>query len=209
MKKLIMFAAMAVMALTASAQSQGDYRITPHAGIGYTNMSNVKALDENISSGIGYVLGVDAEYMLTNNFGVSAGVDFLYSESESVEISSKHEYVEATTGEYYLNTAYLNIPVLAQYHFGKFAVKAGVQPGFNLSAKFHEGVHGKEDVKDDINSFSLAVPVGVSYDFNIPLTLEARVAIPVTNQNKKDEYFNYKQKDSKFLTAMVTLGWRF
>lgn len=209
MKKFLMMAVMAVMALTASAQ--GDYRVTPHVGIGYTNMSNskfyipspvgLKDLDFDISNGFGAIVGVDCEYFLSENFGISGGVDFLYSKGDKE--GYKQQGID--TGNYYADYSFLNIPVLAQYHVGNFAFKAGLQPAFLLSADLHAGKEGKASLKDDMKTFSLALPVGVSYDFNSPITLDLRCALPLTKQNDK----SFFGKDNKFTAVTLMVGYRF
>ena len=73
-------------------------------------------------------------------------------------------------------------------------MKAGVQPGFLLGAN--------DGMKDAFKTFDLAVPVGVSYDFNCGLILDARYNIGVTNLAKDAGC----TRNSVFA---VTAGWRF
>ena len=206
MKKFLMIAVMAVAALTASAQ-QGEYFVTPHIGVGYGNLSNNGNL-----AGSNYTnaqIGADIEYMVGENFGISGGVDFLYAKSgEYIYQDNVNNYKSNA----YVTYAFVNIPVLAQYHFGKFAVKAGVQPGFNVQSKYHEKEKlSSSTTTKDINlsemckKFALSVPVGVSYEFNIPIVLDLRCAIPVTKMYKSE----YVDKNSSFLTVMLTAGYRF
>ncbi len=205
MKKIFMIAAMAVAALTASAQSK--FHFTPHVGIGYNNMANAKVTfetkDYKASSGDGWLIGAEAEYMATDNVGISLGVDYLYSKSDEQEF--KNLDTGHTSGNQYYKYSYLNVPVLAQYHIGKFAVKAGLQPTFNLSADKYRGHEGKVDMKEAFNSVTLALPVGVSYEFGVPVVLDLRCAIPLTKQNKEKLY----DKDWRFTTVTLTAGYRF
>lgn len=206
MKKFFMAALMAVCALTASAESD-YYRIIPHVGIGYGNMSNTifsyDGIDAKIDDGFGIVVGGEFEYLLTNRFGVSGGIDYMYYRSESEEIKNLTYGYES--GEAYYTYSYLNIPVLAQCHFGKFALKAGLQPSINLAAKYHNNRYGDESVKGNFKPFSLALPIGVSYDFNSPITLDFRCAIPLTKQNK----VNNAAGNVKFATVILSVGYRF
>ncbi len=201
-KNLFTIAAMALVGLTASAQSQ--YHFTPHIGIGYTNMSNnevpVASIDDKISNGIGLLAGAEFEYMVADKVGISAGVDFLYSKTDEV----KWEIGERSTAEMHFSYSYLNMPVLVQYHMGKVAVKAGVQPTLCLSADFHNDKN-KSSLKDGMNTFSLALPVGVSYEFNTPVVLDLRCAIPLTKQNKN----KLPGGDFLFTSVMLTAGYRF
>ena len=67
---------------------------------------------------------------------------------------------------------FINIPVLANFYVAKgFALKIGLQPGFVVSAD--------KGIKDDCNTFNLALPVGLSMSsrmvspstFAVPLPL--------------------------------------
>lgn len=205
MKKFFMIAVMAVAALTASAQSK--FHFTPHVGFGYANMSGAKFSFEGsnykASSGAAWLVGAEAEYMATDNVGISLGVDYLFSQSDEQDI--KNLMTGHTSGNLYYKYSYLNIPVLAQYHFGKLAVKAGIQPSIDLTAEMHDGHKGKADIKKAFNSMSVAMPVGVSYEFGLPIVLDLRCAIPLTKQNKE----KFLDKDLRFTTVTLTAGYRF
>lgn len=193
MKKIFISALMAVVALSANAQK--NITITPHIGFGIAYMSNIT---DDLRAGSGYLVGADAEYKVSDKFGVSAGVDYLYSDGDKAKYD-----VPGADWEYY-TYSYLNIPVLAQYHLGNFALKAGLQPSFTLTADYHH--EGSKSVKDEINTVNLSIPVGVAYNFKFPLTLELRYNYPLTRQNKNDII---NGKDRHFQTVMVMAGWRF
>ncbi len=196
MKKFIMMAVMAVAALTASAQ-KGEFHITPHISLGYAHISNADDFESNISG----IAGAEAEFMVTDAFGLSAGLDYEYIRS-----------LNKTSGDakMYFDYSYFNIPVLAQCHFGEgWAVKAGVQPMFLLTADRH--IDGKTSdshlaiegsIKDRLENFMLAVPVGISYTFATPITVDLRCNIPTSNMNKIGD-------KSKLLDIAVTVGYRF
>lgn len=201
-KNLFMIAAMAMATLTASAQS--NYHFTPHIGIGYTNMSNNEVhhltIDDKICDGFGLLAGAEFEYMVADKVGLSAGVDYLFSKTDEVKITVG----KLTTPNMHFTYSYLNIPVLVQYHMGKVAVKAGVQPTLCLSANYYED-KVKSSLKDGMNTFSLSLPVGVSYEFNTPIVLDMRCAIPLTKQNKE----KLPGGNFMFTTVMLTAGYRF
>lgn len=61
----------------------------------------------------------------------------------------------------------LNIPILANFHLSKgWALKVGLQPGFAVYSQNNGGANYNP---------TLAVPVGVSYDFDFGLILDARL----------------------------------
>lgn len=211
MKKFFMIALMAVAALTASAQT-GEIHITPHVGIGYANVSNLKLPSpiqinpdkmkmNDFSDLTSYTLGAEVEYMVSDNFGVSGGLDYFLSKSGEVSESTENYSFEAK--DMYFTFSYLNIPLLAQYHFGQFAVKAGLQPGFKLAADYHSN---GDKAKAEIESFSLSLPVGVSYQFNnSPIVMDLRCAIPLTKMNKN----KFPEGDLKLTSVILSAGYRF
>ena len=74
-----------------------------------------------------------------------------------------------------------------------FAIKAGVQPGFNVQKK--EG----DEKLDDVKGFALSVPVGLSYEF-ANVVLDARYNWGLTKA--------FKEGDSKHSYFTITLGYR-
>jgi hypothetical protein len=87
------------------------------------------------------------------------------------------------------------------YLFKGFALKAGIQPGINLSAKAE--INGKEsDINEDyVNSFEFAIPVGLSYEFR-NFVLDARYNIGVTKLVKDAD-------QGRNSTFSITIGYKF
>lgn len=95
--------------------------------------------------------------------------------------------------DYGTTLTYLNIPILANlYLLPGLAVKAGVQPGFLLSAKSK----GKErllgdweefDVSgtDGLKKFDFSIPLGLSYEIS-DFVIDARYNLGLTNINDND-----------------------
>jgi len=184
MKKIFMMAVMAVAALSANAQNeQGQVTLMPTVGLnvsGITNAADYKAK-------AGFVGGAVVEYGVSDNFGISGGV--LFSMQGAKEKDGNKD-------TYKLN--YLNIPIMANYYVYKgLAVKAGVQPGFLLSAK-----DGDESVKDECKKFDFAIPVGVSYEIS-KFVIDARYNIGLTKISKDSDD---KSRNSVF---QFTVGYKF
>ena len=178
-KVLLSIAALFTVATYASAQETG-FGFGPKVGI---NLSNQTLLDGDYKTGL--TAGVFADYRFSNLFALSA--DVLYSRQGAKGDDAK------------IKTDNLNIPILANFYLVKgLAVKAGVQPGFLLGAN--------DGMKDAFKTFDLAVPVGVSYDFNCGLILDARYNIGVTKVAKAEYSDDSKIRNSVFA---VTAGWRF
>lgn len=186
MIKKTILAVIAASALTATATAQETgFGFGAKAGINLSNFTQ----DMNRNGKVGFTGGAFADYRFSNLFALSA--DVLYSRQGTKDGSDKQ------------NTDNLNIPVLANFYLVKgLAVKAGFQPGFLLAANLKDE-DGKTDVKDNMKTFDLSVPVGLSYTFNCGLMLDARYNIGVTNVSKDDAV---KGRNSVW---SLTAGWRF
>ena len=180
---LLSIFAVCVVATYASAQQTG-FGYGVKAGV---NISKYTGGDADFKAG--FTGGIFADYRFCDRFALSA--DVLYARQGAKGDEGK------------LRTDNLNIPVLANFYIVKgLAVKAGVQPGFLLSAKSKEdGV--TTDVKDAFKKFDLSIPVGLSYDFRFGLILDARYNIGVSNISKVDG------TTARNSVIAVTAGWRF
>ena len=141
-----MIAAMMIAAISANAQNEvGQITLQPKVGMNISNVTG-DVWNGDKKAKVGLVAGVEAEYGITENFGIDFGV--LYSME-----GCKSDLVIATgTGaSAYLakgvkwNMDYINIPILAQYYPIKgLAIKAGIQPAFNVRGKWSvDGDSGK------------------------------------------------------------------
>ena len=145
--------------------------------------------------------------MLADQFGVSAGLDFNYLESNSSDMIIEGRKVKTN-----IDYGWINIPLLAQYHCGQFTVKAGIQPTYlivcNMKAKATiSDKHAKSSVSmiDDMNRLGLAIPLGISYTFKAPVTLDLRCALPVTSVADDGP----AGKSAKLTTVSLSVGYRF
>ena len=183
MKK--MFLAIAAMMLSASMNAQnevGQFSIAPTVGLNITSVTDW----DDTKAKAGLAVGAVAEYGVAEKVGVSAGVMF------------SMQGCGFKDGDEKIKLNYLNIPILANYYvYQGLAIKAGVQPGFLLSAK--EGDH---DIKDNMKKFDFAIPVGASYEYK-NFVLDARYNIGLTKGNKNGSRSN---KNSVF---QITLGYKF
>ena len=198
MKKIMMIAAMMVATLSANAQNEvGQVTLKPTVGM---NISTITG-DGDHKSKVGLVAGVEAEYGIAEKFGLQFGV--LYS-MEGAKV--KNVVVAPGTGaSAYLadkvnfNLDYINIPILAQFYPAKgFAVKAGIQPAFNVRHKY-SGYYSS--TIEGVKSFNFSIPVGLSYEYE-SFVLDARYNIGVTKL--------YKDADQgRNSTISITLGYKF
>jgi len=199
MKKILLTAAVLLSSFAAFAQHEvGAFTLQPKIGLNIANVTDMDYIDPDPR--VGFVGGVEAEYQATDIFSISAGA--LYSMQGAKASSSGNT---AT-----MKVDYINIPIMANVYIVKgLAVKLGIQPGINVNAE-GEVDYGSgsrtDDVRDNVESIDLSIPVGLSYEFN-NIVLDARYNWGVTPGCKKEAYgFTTKSKNSVF---QITLGYKF
>ena len=200
MKKIMMIAALMVATLSASAQNEvGQVTLMPKAGI---NISTITGSGSDKKSKVGLVAGAEFEYGVAQNFDITAGV--LYSMEG------------AKFGDAKFNMDYINIPILANYYVVPgLAVKAGIQPAFNVrkKASYNGNTVNIDDVMNavldwagagvetGVKTFNLSIPVGLSYEYQ-SFVLDARYNIGVTKLFKNAD-------QGRNSTFAITLGYKF
>ena len=191
----MMIAIMMIAAVSANAQNEaGQASIKPMAGI---NLATMTKTDDS-KMRVGLAAGLEFEYGVADNFGISAGV--LYSMQG---VKGKGVWLGgAGPVDLTYKLDYINIPVLPNYYIVPgLAIKAGVQPGFNVKKKVAVEVAGVKDdaTVDDVKGFALSIPVGLSYEFS-NVVLDARYNLGLTKA--------IKDADSKHSYFTITLGYR-
>lgn len=226
MKKFFMMATMMMAAITANAQFEpGTFSVQPRLGFTAAMMTNMPAMQISTNTtldkmpAVGLIIGADAEYQITNLISLSAGLNWAQAGSGWEDYKVKQDGLTQELKDPKIQTSYLNIPVTANFYVWKgLAVRAGVQMGFLTSAKEKESivVSGSkngvnvnsttdidESCKDDFEKFELSIPVGLSYEFNNHLVLDARYNIGISKVNK-----NSASKDSRNGVFALTLGYK-
>lgn len=214
MKKMMIIAAMVVASLTASAQNEvGQLTLQPKVGMNITNISGAKIItgtnkSEDANFMVDFTVGVEAEYGIAEKFSMAAGVLYSRQGCDYGEFKSTIGGQSAGWDKNQDKLGYLNIPIVANYYIAKgFAIKAGVQPGFLLSAKRKvDGFGGypssDEDFKDACKSFDLSIPLGLSYESN-NLVIDGRYNLGVTKINKEGD------DSMKNSVIQFTIGYKF
>lgn len=218
MKKIMMIAAMMVATVTANSQNEvGQITLKPTVGMNIASMTKTEG-DSKVRVGI--AAGVEAEYGITESFSLSAGL--LYSMqgvkgNGSFDLDFFDEYFNYEgdaeyTGKATVKLDYINIPILANYYvIPGLAIKAGIQPAFNVSKKVKfegdiiygnkkETVNVDKKIDDGVKAFQFAIPVGISYEYK-NFVLDARYNIGVTKA--------FKYTDSRHSVFQITLGYKF
>lgn len=191
-------AAMVLSSVGAFAQyNAGDVTIQPKVGLNVSSVTDVTEYDAEYKAG--FVGGAELEYHVSPMFGISGGL--LYS-MQGAKVKNSDVKMKMK-----MKMDYLNIPILANVYVAPgLALKAGIQPAFNLSNKVSvEGVtvdydkYAPDGAK--IKSFDFSIPVGLSYEY-MNVCLDARYNIGVT----KIADFDDAGCNSVF---QITLGYKF
>ena len=214
-----MIAAMMVAAVSANAQFEpGTFSIQPKAGFSIAWLTNMPSIPISTTSTIdksptvGALLGAEAEYQLTDMISLAAGLN--YSLQGSGWENYKESGVELKDAK--IELGYVAIPVVANFYLFKgFAIKAGIQPAFltNANEKFtieksssagNVSVNYDESIKDDCEKFDLSVPMGISYQFQVPVVIDLRYNLGVSKVFKGDG-----DKNPKNNVISLTVGYKF
>ena len=168
MKKLLILAVVALASLTASAQQGvGTWSVTPKVGF---NVATITDTDYGMKFGV--VTGADLTYQLAEKFAITAGA--FYSMQGAKEKENGVTYTAKLD--------YINVPLLANFYvIPGLAIKAGLQPGFNVGHKdkFESDGGSIEDDIEHFKSFDLSIPIGASYEFN-DFVIDARYNFGLT-----------------------------
>lgn len=89
------------------------------------------------------------------------------------------------------NPGYINVPITLNYYpVAGLALKAGLQPGFMVN----------KDDAEDIKTFDLSIPVGLSYEYQ-NIVFDARYNIGVTKVADNWDHYNN--------VIQITVGYKF
>ena len=187
MKKLFFIASLMMLSLSTFAQhAPGTVSIQPKVGL---NIANLTSLD-NADPRLGLAVGAELEYQVTDMVSIAAGA--LYS-------------MQGCKGEGSGSVFGVNVSANVYITPG-LAVKLGLQPGFNLSAKWKgegsvAGYSGKSEGDiDGVESFDLSLPIGLSYEFQ-NFVIDGRYNFGLTK--------TFKDADPKQSVFQITLGYKF
>lgn len=184
MKKLLLVAVMVLTsAMTFAQQKEGTLTIQPKVGLNIASLTDFDDSDPR--------------------FGVVAGAEFMYQATDMVGLSFGALY--SMQGAKYDKTTckldYINVPILANVYVAPgFAVKLGLQPGFNVNSKAKVKGNGSAVEADlDAKTVDLSIPIGLSYEFS-NFVIDGRYNWGLTKVAK--------DSDSKNSVFQITLGYK-
>ena len=192
-----MIAVLAIFCLTANAQKarhlSGDITIQPMIGVSEGILSGKynNFIFRSDDPRTGLTIGAEGEYFTnTRNLSLTAGLMY-----------TQQGWMGKGTGPQTTKLNFINVPLMVNFYVLKgLALKLGLQLGFRVSA-----TEGNESVGDLYEGFNLSLPIGVSYEFKSPITLDLRY-IPALTPINKDSNSDWKMR-SDALT--LTIGYKF
>ncbi|MDR3226494.1 MAG: PorT family protein [Prevotellaceae bacterium] len=164
------------------------------------NLANVTDADD-ASMKFGFHVGGFAEFVI--NERISIQPELLFSTQGTTT-----DYKEAGVSiDASLNLNYINVPVLLKVNIaGGLSAEVGPQVGFLLSAKLKEeamGLSATEDVKDQLKTLDVSLPIGLSYTFAEKFVVGARYAFGLTKISKEGD------SKSKNSVIQISFGYKF
>lgn len=205
-----LMALVAVMPLKTTAQ---ELHFMPK--IGFT-LADISHLQTKVRSGAN--VGLGAEYLFPNEIAaVETGVYY----------AMQGAYIKGTVAGHYLTTFlkndYLNIPVLAKaYVYNGINVFVGPQFSFNVKDKITMEYGGKElgkvNTTDFVENFDLAIMMGIGYQFESGLFVNANYNLGLLAVFKEDEFTITGENAAHTITDglstrnrvfQISAGWRF
>ena len=192
-----MIAVLAIFCLTANAQKarhlSGDITIQPMIGVSEGILSGKynNFIFRSDDPRTGLTIGAEGEYFTnTRNLSLTAGLMY-----------TQQGWMGKGTGPQTTKLNFINVPLMVNFYVLKgLALKLGLQMGFRVSA-----TEGNESVGDLYEGFNLSLPIGVSYEFKSPITLDLRY-VPALTPINKDSNSDWKMR-SDALT--LTIGYKF
>ena len=164
--KVLFLVAFFAIAISASAQ----FNVGVKAGFNASTIANI----DDSKYRPGFHVGLMAQYMVTENFGLESG---LYYTTLGVNV----EYTDLVEAK--MNPSYLQLPITALYKFQvgeglSLYPSAGLYLGYGLSGKYkfisklvpseseEFDFFGKEDGEEWSNRFDAGATVGLNLQFN-------------------------------------------
>ena len=185
----------AIMAtMNVNAQEKGEFSYKLRAGGVLSTFTN----NNDAKSKIGPMWNFGADYMLTDNFGLSLEVHNEYLGAKYKETNKR------------VTLDYVGIPLQAKFYIVPWlAVQAGPQISFLLTGRYNGNkVHQSVKVKDQFKTVEFALPVGLSFEPQIGsygdrLLIDFRYRIGLSKANKEP----YRNEDFRNSAFILTIGY--
>lgn len=199
---LLLFGLIIALSLMGSKNTMAQFQYGVKAGIGGTCQSELLQLADNTNFTLGYSLGFDTKYRLSEGFAIHSGLEY-------VQKGRKVDETDLTE-----KLHYLHLPVRAEFSAGE---KAGFKKGQRIYFAAGPYLSYLLDAKGEENKTSFDLK-SKTKDFDTGLSLEIGFEFPVFTANSLQIGLNYDMgfsnvyKDGTDLNnkmAAISLGFFF
>lgn len=211
MKNVCLLLAVSLSVYWANAQEEkkkSEIGLSFFLGFNSSGLPSSGETDNQSRQGLHAGAGINIA-KLNDNFGLRT--EIIYSQQGNKNSYGESYYGGSTVTK--LN--YLNLPVLARYSTNKgFFAEAGLQPGLLLSAKQKTTSTGNpsgggsattnKDIKKELKSFDLGLPLGAGYVFKKKWGISARFSPGLLNLSRKDENNQAVKKTNQVFSARIS-----
>lgn len=200
---------LAAFTMVKAQQETGSWTLTPRVGVNSSKVSVndlwVMKQDDNNELRVsakrrwGFVGGLDAEYQVWQQIGVSAGAFF---STEGYTYGDIKDIGKVSQSLYYLN-----VPVLVNFYIEPnilpgLALKAGIQVGYLLKGESTFG--STETNTDNYKRVNVSIPAGISYSYR-GFVADLRYNIGISNLCN----MGVLDESWKLNSLWLTLGYQF
>ena len=200
MKKLFVFATIALMAVGVQAQ---EVAFGAKAGVNFASLSGDDA--EGLDGRTGFHLGVIADIAITNRFSIQPEVLYSTRGAKQDNFLFEDEFGDDMTGKVEIKLDYIDVPVMLKYYVVQgLSLQAGLQFSFNTSSEmeFSDDTDSITiGMEDETESFDIGGAVGLGYDLPMGLFLQGRYTTGFT------EIFT--DSDIKNNVLQLSIGYKF
>ena len=209
MKKIAFLIIIAVCGLSqVHAQNFGV-----KAGYNYSTFSGETSSISTIEGLSGFYIGGLVELPISNMLSIQPELIFS-RQGVALRQEIKGFGLNVSINNADIRLDYLNIPVMAKVNLGPLFLQGGVQFGFLVGkpqvSRYITNVRvGTLLDKDSYNSFDFGVGVGLGFNLNRRLFVEARYTHSLTNVfDPNDDYFKASliSNDNNFKNAVLSVG---
>ena len=201
MKRLLLLSFVFLLSF-GGVRAQEFFNFGVKGGVNFATLTGDDADDLDIKMRTGFHLGVLAEFMISEKFGIQPEV--LYStQGGKADMNFFDDVLGNVDAE--LKLEYITVPVMLKYFVAPgFSLEAGPQLSFlsksEVEAKF-QGETETEDMKDDTESFDFGAAFGVGYGLPQGFLVQARYVMGFSDV--------YTDSDARNSVIQLSVGWKF
>lgn len=194
MKNFLLYVCICLFSF-GGVQAQEFFNFGVKGGVNFATLTGDDADELDVKMKTGFHLGVLAEIMISDKFGIQPEV--LYSSQ-----GAKSDMGDVDVD---LKLDYIAVPVMLKYFVAPgFSLEAGPQFSFLTKSEIEaesQGDSASQDLKDDTESFDMGAAVGLGYGLPQGFLVQARYVMGFSDV--------YTDSDTKNSVIQLSVGWKF